>query len=333
MYQPTGGSLVANKGAASSMITKTLNIQSSQAQLPHMVAIPVQISKPYNTHSTTSNIPMQRIYISPSVSVTAVKDCRRVPNIVAPSTTVPSSQAMAHMPISSNLSTSKSICNSIGNPIFQGNNSKCLASSANVTMVHLAPVNETVLSDGGKLNLSITKTNNEIVTSCTKPIFVSTIQPMTNIHSSSASQNMQSVVGRQFSLPADSKLAGMTVSSTSRQPSIGCITTLPVITHHDNSTTMNPVISLQGSPIVISRQHSPLIMSRQNSPAMLQQENASGRSTASQGSTGISCSNVITAGPKLHHCVACPYSATHWESVRRHAWRQHKQDMTDQGPG
>ena len=43
--------------------------------------------------------------------------------------------------------------------------------------------------------------------------------------------------------------------------------------------------------------------------------------------------DVSECGPKLHHCVVCPYSATHWESVRRHAWRQHKHDMSHQNPG
>ena len=33
--------------------------------------------------------------------------------------------------------------------------------------------------------------------------------------------------------------------------------------------------------------------------------------------------------PVIHMCVVCPYSSTHWESVRRHAWRQHKKDLSD----
>ena len=32
-------------------------------------------------------------------------------------------------------------------------------------------------------------------------------------------------------------------------------------------------------------------------------------------------------GVQLYHCNACPYSATQWESVRRHSWRQHRQEI------
>lgn len=33
------------------------------------------------------------------------------------------------------------------------------------------------------------------------------------------------------------------------------------------------------------------------------------------------------AGVRLYHCNSCPYSATQWESVRRHSWRQHRQEV------
>lgn len=33
------------------------------------------------------------------------------------------------------------------------------------------------------------------------------------------------------------------------------------------------------------------------------------------------------AGVRLYHCNSCPYSATQWESVRRHSWRQHRQEI------
>ncbi|KAK7072924.1 hypothetical protein SK128_004435 [Halocaridina rubra] len=32
-------------------------------------------------------------------------------------------------------------------------------------------------------------------------------------------------------------------------------------------------------------------------------------------------------GVRLYNCASCPYSATQWESVRRHAWRQHRQEV------
>ncbi|KAK4300318.1 hypothetical protein Pmani_027479 [Petrolisthes manimaculis] len=32
-------------------------------------------------------------------------------------------------------------------------------------------------------------------------------------------------------------------------------------------------------------------------------------------------------GVQLYHCSSCPYSATQWESVRRHSWRQHRTEI------